>query len=101
MMHMNRGPTKYDKYAQHVKDALGEVGAVEMQKHYSDFLSQNEIDVTQMDSFRIASVQDYMKQFERFPYEAFDNTFSEIYRRENLGDILLSYVRLHGDEISD
>lgn len=89
----------YNGYAQYVSDALGEVGAVEMQKHYSSFLSQNEIDVTQMDSFRIGSVQDYVKQFESFPYEEFDNTFSEIYGKENLGDMLLSYVRLHEDEI--
>lgn len=89
----------YSGYAQYVSDALGDVGAVEMQKHYSSFVSQNEIDVTQMDSFRIGSVQDYVKQFESLPYEEFDNTFSEIYGRENLGDLLRSYVRLYEDEI--
>lgn len=89
----------YSGYAQYVSEALGEVGAVEMQKHYSSFVSQNEIDVTQMDSFRIGSVQDYVKQFESLPYEEFDNTFSEIYGKENLGDLLLSYVRLYEDEI--
>ena len=86
-------------YAQYVNDALGEVGANEMQKHYTAFISQNGIDVTQMDSFRIVSIQDSLKQYERFPYEAFDITFSEIYERENLGDLLLEYVRLHKDEI--
>ena len=89
----------YSGYAQYVSDALEEVGAVEMQKHYSSFLSQNEIDVTQMDSFRINSVQDYVKQFESYPYEEFDNTFSEIYQKENLADLLLSFVRLHEEEI--
>ena len=89
----------HNGYAQHVSDALGEVGATEMQEHYSRFVSQNEIDITQMDSFRIVSVQDYLEQFARFPYEAFDNTFSEIYQKENLGELLLSYARLHGDEI--
>ena len=91
----------YNGYAQYINDALGEVGAIEMQKHYSSFVSQNGIDVTQMDSFRIASVQDYIEQFERFPFESFDNTFSEIYQKENLADMLLAYVRLHGDEILD
>lgn len=91
----------YSGYAQYVSGALEEVGAVEMQKHYSSFVNQNEIDVTQMDSFRIASVQDYAKQFENYPYEEFDNTFSEIYQKENLGDLLLSFVRLHADEILD
>ena len=89
----------YNGYAQYISDALGEVGAIEMQKHYSAFVNQNEIDVTQMDSFRIVSIQDYLKQYERFPYESFDTTFSEIYQKENLGDLLLAYVRLHGDEI--
>lgn len=89
----------YNGYAQYVSDALGEVGAIEMQNHFSSFVSQNEIDVTQMDSFRIVSIQDYVKQFERFPYEKFDNIFSEIYQKENLGDLLLCYVRLNGDEI--
>jgi hypothetical protein len=52
-----------------------------------------------MDSFRIGSVQDYVKQFESYPYEEFDNTFSEIYQKENLADLLLSFVRLHEEEI--
>ena len=91
----------YNGYAQYVSDALGEVGAIEMQAHYLSFVTQNGIDVTQMDSFRIVSVQDYLKQAERFPYEAFDHTFSEIYRRENLSDLLLAYVRLHADAILD
>ena len=89
----------YNAYARYVSGALEEVGAFEMQKHYSSFVNQNEIDVTQMDSFRIGSVQDYVKQFESFPYEDFDNTFSEIYGKENLGEMLLSYVRLYEDEI--
>jgi len=91
----------YHGYAQYVSDALGEVGAMELQVHYSDFVSQNKIDVTQMDSFRISGIQDYAKQLERFPYEEFDQTFSEIYLRENLGELLLSYVRLHPDDIAD
>ena len=89
----------HNGYAQYISDALGEVGTTEMQEHYSAFINQNEIDVTQMDSFRIRSVRDYLKQYERFPYESFDNTFSEIYQKENVGDLLLAYVRLHGDEI--
>ena len=89
----------YNGYAQCISEALGEIGAIEMQKHYSAFVNQNEIDVTQMDSFRIASIPDYLKQYERFPYEAFDITFSEIYKKENLGDLLLAYVRLHANEI--
>ena len=89
----------YSGYAQYISDALGEVGAIEMQEHYSSFVTQNEIDVTQMDSFRIVSVQDYLTQHARFPYQSFDNTFSEIYQKENLGGLLLAYVRLHGDEI--
>ncbi|MGM9627109.1 MAG: DUF4375 domain-containing protein [Faecousia sp.] len=89
----------YSGYAQYVSAALEEVGAVEMQKHYSSFVSQNEIDATQMDSFRINSIQNYAKQFESYPYEEFDNTFSEIYQKENLADLLLSFVRLHEEEI--
>ena len=89
----------YSGYARYVSDALEEVGAVEMQKHYSSFVSLNEIDVSQMDSFRINSIQEYAKQFERYPYEEFDNTFSEIYQKENLADLLLSFVRLHEEEI--
>lgn len=86
-------------YAQYISEALEEVGATEMQEHYLRFITQNGIDVTQMDSFRTGSVSDYQKQLARFPYEAFDNTFDEIYQRENLGDLLVAYVRLHGNEI--
>lgn len=86
-------------YAQYISDALEEIGAIEMQAHYSSFITRNKIDVTQMDSFRIVSIQDYLKQYERFPYESFDNTFSEIYQKEKLGELLLAYARLYADEI--
>lgn len=86
-------------YAQYVGDALTEVGAPEMQKHYTSFLSQNEIDVTKMDSFCIASIEDYLKQLKRFPYEEFDKTFSEIYEKENLGNLLIAYVQRYEEEI--
>ena len=89
----------YIGYAQYTSDALEEVCALEMQKHYSNFINHNKIDVTQMDSFRMASISDYLKQYERFPYESFDNTFMEIYQSENLRGLLLDYVRLHRDEI--
>ena len=89
----------YQGYAQYVGDALTEVGAPEMQKHYSGFLSENEIDVTKMDSFRIASIEDYLKQLKRFPYEEFDKTFSEIYEKENLGNLLIAYVQRYEEEI--
>jgi hypothetical protein len=86
-------------YARYVSDALAEVGALQMQKHYSGFLSENEIDVTKMDSFRIASIEDYLKQLKRFPYEEFDKTFSEIYEKENLGNLLIAYVQRYEEEI--
>ena len=89
----------YYGYAQYVSDALGQVGAAEMQKHYSDFLTNNQIDVTRMDLFHTSSIEDYLKQLERYPYESFDSTFYEIYQRENLFDLLLTYVRLHADTV--
>jgi hypothetical protein len=88
-------------FAQYVVDALNEVGAVEMQSHYTSFISQNGIDVTDRASFRIGSQKDYEECYARFPYDAFDQTFSEIYQEENLRDLLISYVRLHSDEIFD
>lgn len=89
----------YQGYARYVGDALTEVGAPEMQKHYTSFLSQNEIDVTKMDSFCIASIEDYLKQLKRFPYEEFDKTFSEIYEQENLWNLLIAYVQRYEEEI--
>ena len=91
----------YPGYAQYVSNALKEIGATEMEAHYTTFITQNGIDVTQMDSFRIMGIFDYLEQYERFPYEAFDNTFSEIYHNENLSDMLLAYVRLYANEILD
>ena len=91
----------YPGYAQYVSNALKEIGATEMEAHYTTFITQNGIDVTQMDSFRIMGIFDYLEQYERFPYEAFDNTFSEIYHNENLSAMLLAYVRLYANEILD
>ena len=91
----------YSGYAPYIIDALDEIGAIQIQAHYSSFIAENKIDVTQMEDFRIASVQDYINQYERFPYEAFDNRFYELYQQENLYERLLAYARNHADSIFD
>lgn len=88
-------------YAPHVSDALGKIGAAEMQKHYADFVSQNKLNLTRRDSFYTESDQDYIEQHERYPIDAFDNTFYELYLKEDLGSLVISYVRNHRYEVLD
>lgn len=89
----------YSGLAQHVAAALAELEATQLQALYTGFLSDNKIDVTQMDSFRISSIEDYEAKMEEYPYDPFDEAFYELYQTENLYERLIAFVRSHSEEI--
>ena len=81
--------------APQLSEALAEIGAVEHQALFDRFIQENEIDVFDLSSFKIAKLKDYQAQAERYPFEAFDNAFMEL---KPIQDILPSYVRIKLDE---
>lgn len=76
--------------APYISDALGEIGAADMKALFDNFIGENNIDVTDLSSFKIESVEDYEDQTERFDFDSFDDKF---YEDENFHELLVDYAR--------
>jgi len=65
--------------APYVCDALNAVGAHEHRELFENFIAKNNIDVSNLESFKKGtSVRAYIKQTKRFDYETFDDKYSEL-----------------------
>ena len=71
------------------------IGAFAQQKLYDDFIGKYHIDVTDLSSFDIESFEDFTAQYERYPFDEFDDAF---YKMKPLQDYLTKFVR---DNIED
>ena len=78
-----------------VSEYLGMIGAFAQQKLYDDFIGKYHIDVTDLSSFDIESFEDFTAQYERYPFDEFDDAF---YKMKPLQDYLTKFVR---DNIED
>ncbi len=61
-----------------VSEALKEVGAVEHSNLFEEFITINNIDVCDLESFKIFSVRGYKKQTKRFDFDSFDDKYYEL-----------------------
>ena len=73
-----------------VSEYLGMIGAFAQQKLYDDFIGKYHIDVTDLSSFDIESFEDFTAQYERYPFDEFDDAF---YKMTPLQDYLTKFVR--------
>ena len=78
-----------------VSEYLCMIGAFAQQKLYDDFIGKYHIDVTDLSSFDIESFEDFTAQYERYPFDEFDDAF---YKMKPLQDYLTKFVR---DNIED
>ena len=76
--------------APYVDECLKTVGAEEHRKLFAAFVSNNQIDLSNLDSFRISDIEDYTAQTERYDFDAFDNSFFEL---SPLQDFIVAYIK--------
>ena len=62
-------------------------------KLFHDFVTENEIDITRLDSFAIDRAEDFAAQNERYPFDDFDEDYYQLYEREPLDALCAAYVR--------
>ena len=79
--------------------SLNEIGASQYAKLFSDFLTANSIDVTDLSSFIIKDLSEFAEQNKRYPFDAYDDAFYALYK-EPLSGYLIAYVRQHIDEFA-
>lgn len=78
-----------------ILDALKTIGADEYFSLLDQFISDNQIDMTDLDSFIIDEVEDFKRQAERYPFDEFDDSFYELESIVALEELLAKYVRNH------
>jgi len=61
--------------APYVSEYLGQVGAWEHKLLYDEFITKHEIDVSDLESFRIDGISEYEAQTKRYPFDEFDDRF--------------------------
>lgn len=86
-------------FAAYVSQALRSVGAEKIKRLYDCFISENNINVTDLQSFKIERIEDFEAQTERYPFDDFDNSYYEIYEEENLTALITTFVRKNLDSV--
>lgn len=79
----------------YVSEALNAVGATEHREIFERFVTENNIDVSDLESFKVFSKRGYIKQTKRFDFDSFDDKYYELpalqektvaYIKDNIGE---------------
>ena len=75
-----------------VSEYMGIIGAAEHKKLYDTFIKKHQINIYDLSSFDCNTVEAFQSQYERYPFDEYDDAFSEL---EPLQNHLVSYVKKH------
>ena len=73
-----------------VSEYMGIIGATEHKKLYDTFIQKYQINVCDLSSFDCETVEVFQAQYERYPFDEYDNAFYEL---EPLQNHLTSFVK--------
>lgn len=73
-----------------VGEYMGMIGADAHQKLYEEFIKTHQIDTGDLSSFDCDTVEDFQKQYARYPFDKYDTAFCEL---EPLQHYLVAYVK--------
>ena len=79
--------------APYILESLDLIGATSYKNHLYNFITNNNIDLSNLDSFIIEDVEEFENQNQRYPFDDFDEQYYNMYEKEPLEDILIKYVR--------
>ena len=82
--------------APYISEALAAVGAFELKILFDNFINTNSIDVNDLSSFKISSIDKYKAQTERFDFDSFDDKF---YEDKNIHQQIIDYSRKHIEQL--
>lgn len=79
-----------------ISKALEAIGALDIKNLFDKFIEENNIDVNDLSSFEISSIEEFAEQTKRFDFDSFDNQF---YSDENLYQQIIDYSRKHIEQL--
>lgn len=81
--------------APYVSKCLDEVGATEHKNLFDSFISDNNINVYELESFIIEDLDEFSKQNERYDFDSFDEEYDKL---PFLRDSIVDYIRKNINE---
>lgn len=79
-----------------ISDALTAIGETKIKNLYNQFVIDNSIDLNDLSSFAISSIDEYSEQVERFDFDSFDDKY---YEDSNIHQLIINYARNNIDNI--
>ena len=79
-----------------ISEALEAIGATELRNLFEQFVNDNDIDVTDLSSFKITNLKEYEAQTERFDFDSFDERF---YENEDFHQQVINYYRCNVEQL--
>ena len=76
--------------APYIDECLKTVGAEEHRKLLAEFVVENQIDLTDLDSFMISGVEEYAAQTKRYDFESFEEPYFAL---KPLQSIIVDYIK--------
>ena len=76
--------------APYVDECLKTVGADKHRQLLSDFITNNAIDLSNLDSFKISDVEEYAAQTQRYDFDTFDSSYYEL---PALQEYIVAYIK--------
>jgi hypothetical protein len=87
-------------YATRVSESLRTVGLEPMRILYETFLSDNRIDPSDLNSYHFDTPDDIAEQYERHPYDDFDDAYMELWVKLDFNKVMLQYADAHPEIFS-
>ena len=81
--------------APELAECLDAIGAEKQKEMFVKFVTDNGIDLNDLSSFEINSIYEYEAQEKRYPFDDYDDAFSEL---ESVSVPLMKFVREHISE---
>ena len=82
--------------APYISRAMNAIGATELKNHFDNFITENNINVNDLSSFKIDSLEQYEEQTKRFDFDSFDDKF---YMSYDFHQQIITYARKNIEQI--
>ena len=82
--------------APYISTAMQAIGATELKNLFDNFITKNKINVNDLSSFKIDSLEQYEDQTERFDFDSFDDKFYDTY---DFHQQIIDYARKNIEQI--
>lgn len=73
--------------------SLEKINSKEHKSHFDKFIKDNKINIKKLDSFVKEDKDDFISQYDEYPFEDFDNKFYDIDKTEKLCDLIVKYAK--------